>query len=270
MSLRLCDAHCHVDSLVRLRNSLAVLNELGPTLAVTNDWLSYLDTRSITRGRQDIWVSLGLHPLMVSSQAEDLSLVTNRLQRIRFVGEIGLDYAKCKDASERKSQSHVFEAILEACEGSGKVLNVHSRGAERNVVQTLKSFDIHKVVLHWYVGSRRQMHDAIDEGWFFSIPSAVCRSAKLQRVAREVPENQLLVESDVPSALRGEFSTQKALHSAAAQIARLRQISVAHISDTTSRNFLNLIGRDGDVSHGQRTLGDWKESCPEVRTKPTR
>lgn len=256
----MCDAHCHVDDLINCMGQTRVLLGLGPTIAVTNDWISFLKTKELTRRQKEIYPSLGMHPSLASSWAEDLPLFISHLHKTRFVGEIGLDYTNHQKPQSRRDQESVFKAILCACERTDKILNVHSTRAEDETVRILMSYDINKVIMHWFAGPLHLTKEGIQEGWYFSIPPAVSKSRKLQHIARIVPDEQLLVESDAPYGLERGLSLGKTLEGTVKEIARLRQVSVAHMRRIIWRNFTRLLDLSSQSEPDQKTLREWAES----------
>ncbi len=231
------DAHCHLD---QLRGRRGGLEGIGPTIAVVNDWSGYMVTSHLARRRKDIHVSLGLHPRLALVRDRDLPLVMDRIDAIHFVGEIGLDFSAKTGASSKRNQRIVFDAIMQACEDKDKVLNVHSTGAEPEVVEALQTYNLRSVVMHWYSGPSAPLGKAIQEGWYFSIPPAVAKSKAVQRVAREAPLNRLLIESDAPSGIGATQSLKGALERTAERLAVIRSMETPHLIAIVRENYARL------------------------------
>lgn len=263
--MRVCDVHCHVDTFVRSADEIRLLNSVGPTIAVTNDWQSYVDTKALARRMPNIYVSLGLHPDRASLEVSSWAMTLGELPDQRLVGEIGLDYYRHKGEQERKNQRIIFEAILDACEGSDRILNIHSTGAERDVAQVLESYDTGAVIMHWFVGPLKLVESGVEEGWYFSVPPIVQTSKKVQEVARLLPEDLLLIESDAPDGLVGGLSLQKSLQATISKVAQVRHSSTNHILRVTTRNFERLLKPTISRQHGQKPLEDWIGSASEAQ-----
>ncbi len=250
--MKIPDAHCHVDQLASVGNQ-RVIPILGPTIAVTNDWMSYLETKALCDGKEEIFVSLGLHPRLVRSHSEDIPLIINGILECRFVGEIGLDSGSGTKQEEIRLQKEVLKGILVACESSRKVINVHSAGAERVIVGMILSYDVGPVILHWYTGPPSLLRIGVDQGWYFSFPPAVCRSKKLQKSLTRIPMENILVESDAPGGLI-EPSIQGALRQSTREIARIKRRLPQDVRDQIGRNFEGLVEREIKIRQNQSSL----------------
>lgn len=130
-----------------------------------------------------------------------MSLWRTLIGRTDYVGEVGLDgstYGKPTLSHQRK----VFHAILAHHEITSKVLTVHSRRAEAEVVESLVAAEC-RAILHWYSGPIRPMEEAVEAGLYFSINPAMLISKSGQRVLATVPPDRILTETDGPYTKRG-------------------------------------------------------------------
>ncbi len=149
-------------------------------------------------------------PLSVEEQDELALLVKDK--RCSVIGEVGLDYHFVKLSERHEHQREAFEFFLELSGETGKPLNIHSKGAEHDLITMLRehSVDGHRVNMHWYSGPSNEMLQLIELGCFFSVGPAILYS-KHRMVAEEVPLDQLMTESDgdvnfKPLGLKGEPS----------------------------------------------------------------
>jgi TatD DNase family protein len=110
------------------------------------------------------------------------------------IGEVGLDFYWSKT---RTRQINQFKKMLELAVELGKPVIVHSRRAEKEVVEVLKGYDL-KIVMHAFTGSNKLVKECVDRNYFFSVPGIVLRSEQTQGVVKLVPVEQLLTESDSP------------------------------------------------------------------------
>ena len=79
-----------------------------------------------------------------------------------------------------------------------QVLSVHSKNAEKEVLQILQKHKIRKAILHWYSGDLATLKQLLDAGYYFSINSNMMRTSKGQMIIRSIPTNRILIESDGP------------------------------------------------------------------------
>lgn len=129
----------------------------------------------------------------------ELSLFERLLSRTRYVGEVGLDGSQ--DHRETlDAQRGVFADVLRLCSrAGGKVLSLHSRGATTAVLDVLASEPTAgRAVLHWYVGSAKQVARAAEMGCWFSVGPSMLASKRGRAAASVMPRNRIVPESDGP------------------------------------------------------------------------
>lgn len=191
------DAHMHFD-LYDDRNEILryVEEKTSYTIAVTN--LPQLFEKYMHQyiGSKYFQLALGFHPELVHQYSNEQILFKELINETRFIGEIGLDYAK-KSKEDVKSQTEVFEKILEWCSGKNKILSIHSRSAAKKVVDMIDGFD-GTVILHWYSGGINDLRRAIEQGCYFSINHQMLQSVNGRNIVGNIPVDRLLLESDAP------------------------------------------------------------------------
>ncbi len=194
------DFHCHVDL---YPDALKLLPEINTrnrfTFAVTTSPRAYLATSKILEPYRRMRVGLGLHPEIATQKAQELDLLLELIPVTRLIGEIGLD-GSARFRSSLPLQEKIFKTALGGCQAAGgKVMSIHSRGAERLVLECLRGHpDAGTPVLHWFSGSLRQLEVAVDQGCWFSVGPAMLRSEKGRTLAAAMPLNRVLPESDGP------------------------------------------------------------------------
>lgn len=119
----------------------------------------------------------------------------------KYVGEIGLDFSK-QFYSTKSEQIEAFEKIIELCNNlGGKVLSIHSRFADNEVLKQLEKLnETNKDILHWYSGSLKNLSKAVEKGIYFSINEAMFNSENGLKIIKSLPEELILTESDGPFA----------------------------------------------------------------------
>lgn len=193
------DTHCHVDLYPAPREIISGAEAAQVrTIAVTNAPSVFPATERLTLGSRFVRPAIGLHPELVVERAGELPLFQEGLARTRYVGEVGLDYARVTE-QERTKQRSAFGTILGWCDEAGdKVLTVHSRRAERDVLDAIGTGFRGTVILHWYSGPLALMERAVEIGCYFSVNSAMVRSNRFSALLSRIPDARLLLESDGP------------------------------------------------------------------------
>ncbi|MFZ6019515.1 MAG: TatD family hydrolase, partial [Chloroflexota bacterium] len=112
--------------------------------------------------------------------------------------EIGLDYSST-DQSERKVQREVFSQIIQHCfDISNKVLTIHSRRSAVDVISIVGNSFPGKIIMHWFTGTQSQAERAVLNGYYFSFNSSMLNSRNGQLLAKIIPREKILTETDGP------------------------------------------------------------------------
>lgn len=198
---RLLDTHCHLDA---FPDPLAVLRAATAAgvdvVAVTEDPGSYRLLRTRLGPRTAASLALGFHPLRVGSLTpHDLARFLRLQPQVTWIGEIGLDFSPA-GAPTKKQQLRAFDAILAEPIVARRPVTVHSRGAQDTVISRLARAQV-PAILHWFTGSTRALHDAVEAGLWFSVNRAMTRSAKGTALLRRLPRDRVLLETDGPYCL---------------------------------------------------------------------
>lgn len=192
------DSHCHLD---RYEDAQAVAAEAARrgvfTIAVTNLPSHFRAGVPHVRRFAKVRLALGLHPLAAAEHAREISDFEALLSTTSFVGEVGLDYSK--EGRETKArQLESFRHIARLVGQSPKVLSLHSRGAEDDLLRVLEEFRVKRAIFHWYSGSLKTLGDILAAGHLLSVNPAMARSRKGREIIAQIPRTQILSETDGP------------------------------------------------------------------------
>jgi len=112
------------------------------------------------------------------------------------IGEVGIDYKW--DKHHHETQKKNFEKIMGLAEKTKKPLIVHSRKAEKDVIDLLESSSLKNVLLHCFMGNKKLIQRAADKQYSFSVPAIIVRLQHFQMLVEDVGIGQLLTETDSP------------------------------------------------------------------------
>ena len=198
------DFHCHLDLYPAALTVLAEAEKRNAfTFVVTTSPRAYQATSRVFAGHTGIHVGLGLHPEVAVQKAQEEALLVQLVASAALVGEIGLDGSP-RFRESLPVQERIFRRAARECElQGGRVMSIHSRGAEARVLDVLEEHPrAGTPVLHWFSGSHRDLRRAIDLGGWFSVGPAMLAGSKGRALAGEMPLDRLLPETDGPFAQR--------------------------------------------------------------------
>lgn len=195
----LLDTHFHLDLIKNPERLIREINEQKIyTIAVTNLPQLFKHTAKLCEGSKYLRPALGYHPELAHKYNNQISLFKDFVNETRYIGEIGLDNQK-KSLIDFADQKKIFETIIDMCGGIGdKVLTIHSRKAEQQVIDIIGNSFPGKVILHWYSGSLKELERAISYGFFFSINYNMTKSANGKKIIEQIPTERILLETDGP------------------------------------------------------------------------
>ena len=143
----------------------------------------------IANKHSEIYASLGIHPEEVTmnkkiEQQLDsiIDLIKQNKQNICAIGEIGLDHHFVKDKELYPLQKTIFNKMLLLAQDLELPVNLHTKGAEKIVFDTLPSYKIPNVNIHWYSGPENYLKLGMDRGYYFSITPAISYSPVVKKV----------------------------------------------------------------------------------------
>jgi TatD DNase family protein len=248
----LVDAHAHLDhyedAVLEVVLSEIVEHQIW-TLSNAMDVPSYRRTLEIASRCELVLPSFGIHPWRATAYADRLDDLQPLIDGSPILGEIGLDYHWVEDRAAYPAQREVFEFFLSAAGEQDKVVNLHTKGAEAEILDLLDSYQVQRAIVHWYSGPLNVFHEMVDRGMYFTIGVEVLHSEQIRNYARILPLDQLLTETDNPGGLEWLTGTPGMPHHVRAvveEVARLRQIAVDVVVEAVHRNLTTLLPEAGD------------------------
>ena len=263
----LIDAHSHVDryDLVdeqALESALAEITQ-HRILTVSNsmDLPSYKRNQAISEMCSLVLPTFGVHPWNAPEYADRLDDLGDEIEQSPMLGEIGLDHYFVQDTSAYPAQRQVLEFFLGAAREQEKIINLHTKGAESEVLALLDQYDLPRVIVHWYSGPLDIFREMVARGVHFTVGIEVLYSEHIQTIAQEIPSRQLLTETDNPGGPKGfigEPGMPALVQDVVQGVAEARRTTTESIIQTVQANMLELIRDDHRLSNTCMVLEQWQ------------
>lgn len=252
----LIDSHCHLDRLDlsahggSLDAALAAARSrgVGHFLCIGISADNAAAVKALSERYADVDCTVGVHPLDLQpglAPALDWLLSELNHPHVVAIGETGLDYHYEPEAAELQCQA--FRLHLEAAQITGKPVIVHTREARADTLSLLREAALPQAgVLHCFTEDWPMAKAALDLGFYISLSGIVTfRNADaLRDVARQVPADRLLVETDAPYLApvphRGKANLPQYVREVAEFLAPLRGVDVDTLAQQTTENFQRL------------------------------
>lgn len=253
----LIDSHCHLDyfatelGAVLARAAAAGVGELV-TIGTTLDQSRAI--QGIAEAHDNVWCTVGVHPqnthkapLPTAEAIADLAYHP----KVVGIGESGLDYFY--DTAPPGVQKASFRAHIRAARIAGLPLCIHARSADNDIAAILREEreegGPYEFLLHCFSSGRTLAEAALDMGGYLSFSGILTfpKSTENRDIARDVPADRLLVETDAPYLapvpFRGKRNEPGYVAHTAAALAELRGLSPEALAGLTTANFRRLFAR---------------------------
>ena len=252
----LVDSHCHIPLIEMEGGAEAVIDAaqaagVGHLLCVAVDLESFPEIRQLAQSYACVSASVGVHPNTSGNlePTEEVLLELAQDPTVVAIGETGLDYYR--NDGDLDWQQQRFRTHIRAARELGKPLIIHSREARCDVINILAQEGADAVggVMHCFVEDLETAKQAMDLNFYISFSGIVTfRNARaLQEVAKQVPLDRIMVETDspylAPVPYRGKQNQPAYVRHVAEKIAELQDLEVAEVIETTTRNFKKVFAR---------------------------
>ncbi len=254
----LVDSHCHLDrvDLSRYDGSFDALMRairaagVGQMLCVCIDLEGFDAMRELVAGQPDVSISVGVHPNERDAReptAEDLVRLAAETGVVA-IGETGLDYHY--NRGDLEWQRERFRVHIDAAKQSSLPLIIHTRDAREDTIAVMRAAgaDVAGGVMHCFTETWDMARQALDLGFYISFSGIVTfkKAEALRDVARRVPLERLLIETDSPYLApvphRGKNNEPRYVVHVAEQIAALRGMTPGAVAELTAENYFALFG----------------------------
>lgn len=249
----LIDSHCHLDfpELSGDLNAIFTLmreNEVGRALCISVRLEDFPRVRALAETHDHLYATVGVHPdyegIHEPAVKELVQLAGH--PKVIAIGETGLDYYRLK--GDLEWQRDRFRTHIRAAHASGKPLVIHTRSAAEDTLCIMREEGAAEVggVMHCFTESWATAQAAIELGFFISFSGIVTfkNAHALKEVARQVPLERMLIETDspylAPVPFRGKTNQPGYVKYVAEEIARLKGVNVEQVAMKTTDNFFTL------------------------------
>ncbi|MHB1419982.1 MAG: TatD family hydrolase [Bacillota bacterium] len=250
----LFDSHAHLNDREfkgKERDTVKRAVEAGVNYMTVVGYSPNSSSRAVELARQypRVYAAIGLHPhdartFTEAMETEFISMA--REDKVVAIGETGLDYYR--NLSPHDVQEHVFRRHIHIAKQADLPVIIHDRDAHHDTVRVLREENAGETggIIHCFSGSWDMARQCLDMNFYISLAGPVTynNAVQLQEIARLVPLDRLLVETDcpylTPHPYRGKKNEPAYVRYVAEAIARIRHVSASELADITTENALRV------------------------------
>jgi len=248
--MKLVDAHIHLSDTEysgHIDEIIADAKKAGVTALVTNSMdlkTSQNDIKLAERYPDLIYPALGIHPWNVNKLNENelqetIDFIQKQKNIIKAIGEIGLDY-KYETAWEK--QIMVFDKMLHLAETLELPVIIHSRGTTDKIVEMLPSYNLKRVLLHWFSHPMSALIKALDNDYFITEGPPLIYSNGIREVVDKTPITNLLTETDGPvtywkQPFNGQLTKPSYIYNVVRAVAEIKKMQIEDVAKQIIKNF---------------------------------
>ena len=253
------DSHCHLEYEPIISNLKEVIdrafkNNVKYLLSISTTDESYEKILKIIKTYNNVYGTYGIHPHETKNypllSCDEIVRKAKLNSKIIGIGETGLDYYY--DYSDSAIQKKLFIEHIKAAQTLDQPLIVHTRSAEEDTYEILKSANRSKnlkILIHCFTGTKSFAHKLVDIGCYISASGVVTfkKSKELAETFLSLPNDRILVETDSPylspEPLRGKSNEPSHIVHTLNFLANMKKIDAINFGKITSSNFFKLFGK---------------------------
>lgn len=255
----LVDSHCHLNLLELDQQhkkedyiERARKNQVGFLLNVAVNIRDFPKVLEDAKTYDHVFASVGLHPNDTQEEVDfDTLIAMGGDEKVVAIGETGLDYYRLENKSDFSWQRNRFATHIAASLALNKALIIHTRAAKEDTIDVLIAENAKEVggVMHCFTEDWDTAKKALDQNFYISFSGIVTfkNATSIQEVAKKLPLNRLLIETDcpylAPAPHRGKKNEPAFLIHTAEFLATLRNIPLSELAHQTTENFFTLFNK---------------------------
>jgi TatD DNase family protein len=254
----LVDSHCHLDHAQFAKETDAVVERawsagIGRMVTIGTRVHRFPEVRAIAERFEDVFCSVGTHPHHAAEEPEvsvgDLVAIAAH-PKVVAIGEAGLDYIYKNSPPEIQEKG--FRTHAAAARATGLPLVIHARDADSDIARILEEETAKgplTAILHCFTGGAELARRAVAIGHYVSFSGILTfkKSSELRRIAAELPEDRILVETDAPylapEPWRGKRNEPAYVAETARVLAEARNLTPERIAEVTTANFFRCFAK---------------------------
>ena len=250
--MKLVDAHVHLSDAEYDRHTDDLIVDAinsGVVALVSNSMDLHTSIESLKLAERHpgiVYAALGIHPWNVSVLQENeldetLELISEKATKksVVAVGEIGLDakYEKIWD-----KQLMVFDRMLRLSETLNLPVIIHSRGTTARIVEMLPSYNLKRVLLHWFSYPLSALSEAVSHGYYITEGPPAAYSLGIREVIANVPITNLLTETDGPvkyykPPFNAQMTKPSFIRAVVEAVAEIKKMRIDDAAEQIAKNF---------------------------------
>jgi TatD DNase family protein len=256
--MKLVDAHVHLSDAEYNNHTDELIadaktSDVKALVSNSMDLQTSIDSLNIAEKNPGlIYPALGIHPWNVNvlkeNELEDtLKLISDEDQKktVIAIGEIGLDY---KYEKTWDKQLMVFDKMLRLAETLALPVIIHSRGTTAQIVDMLPSYNLKRVLLHWFSYPLTALSQAVSHGYYVTEGPPTAYSLGIREVVAQVPLTNLLTETDGPviyykPPFNGQMTKPSFIRTVVDAIAEVKNRPVDDVAEQIAKNFDVFFGK---------------------------
>lgn len=253
MGFMFIDSHCHLSFPELAQDLPGVLqrmrdNRVVAALNICTTLEEFPAVLAVAEQHDHVFASVGVHPDNQDIEEPTVERLVElaRHPKVVAIGETGLDYFRLREPLEWQRER--FRTHIRAARQCRKPLIIHTRSSAEDTLRLMREERAGEVggVMHCFTETRQVAQAAMQLGFCISFSGIVTfkNARELQELAREVPLDRLMIETDspylAPVPYRGQRNEPSFVSRVAEKIAELRGVSVETIADSSTRTFSNV------------------------------
>jgi TatD DNase family protein len=228
---------------------LAKKVNVGKMISCATSFYSNEKTLELSKNHSEIKSAIGLYPLDAIELSEleidkAFYFFEAEIKKAIAIGEVGLDFKYSTRKEEIEKQLKIFSRFIDLSLKYDKPLIIHSRFAQKQVLELLIEKNAKKVLLHSFVDSEKLMKQACAKGYFVSVGLNLLQNEQTQKNIQNFPLENLLFETDSPIRFNGEKATPSNISLIAQKTAELKKVALEEVIAQQEKNFAKLFNKD--------------------------
>ena len=249
------DAHCHLEQKDYGKERGKIIEQCKRELNAVVTCSAHPDDFNLTleiskENPRFVYCTAGIHPEYIKDLSEEqiskaIKEIGKRRNLLVGIGEVGLDYYWIKEPEMQEKQKALFRRMIQLAKELELPLIIHSRDAREDTMDILEEEGMKgkKVLMHLFT-DREYLQRVIDNGWFISIGPNIAKSKDRMKIARDMPLNRIMLETDSPW-FRQEgqkYGVPVNVKIACEKIAEAKKINILEVERQTDLNATGFFG----------------------------